>query len=363
MRAAARSVSGCVGSRRGSGGAVRSTTETRTDGSEGNSWITAVCSCLTSLALRRKVSVRPSDKTAQMTNCTSQPLMRKRGTDSNGTSGHVDARGATERGGATGGAGLWRNLDVAITGAAGGCGGACAVDLVPSFLKGYAMHREQIRAVALGGERVREPRAKVRRNRPLMHNAHSEMHMHNDALLGCHRRFEPRKSNFPLPPSPPSLSMSALDQLQLLSLVQKVCQELETHVGISDKDLAEFIIDMADQSDTVHAFSKQLAANDAEFPDELNIALFSLIRRMRPKKPSAAAAAKVRGLASLAVLPWFPTHASARRDCQVARFGDRACSRLVSNGLCRRPPWPVRIPCSPAWHNPTRHPFPSTKSA
>ncbi len=80
----------------------------------------------------------------------------------------------------------------------------------------------------------------------------------------------------------------SLEQLQLLSLVQKVCQELENYVGINDKDLAEFVIEMADQSDNVQSFAQKLAANDAEFPDDLNQNLFSLIRRMRPKKVAAS---------------------------------------------------------------------------
>jgi ATP-dependent RNA helicase DHX8/PRP22 len=95
------------------------------------------------------------------------------------------------------------------------------------------------------------------------------------------------------PPPQQREAMSALEQLQLLSLVQKVCQELDTHVGINDKDLAEFIIEMADLSDSVQAFSKKLAENDAEFPDDFNASIFALIRRMRPKK-AAPAAAKVR---------------------------------------------------------------------
>jgi ATP-dependent RNA helicase DHX8/PRP22 len=52
--------------------------------------------------------------------------------------------------------------------------------------------------------------------------------------------------------------MAALESLQLLSLVQKVCQELETHVGVNDKDLAEFIIELADTADSVQHFGRAL---------------------------------------------------------------------------------------------------------
>lgn len=53
-------------------------------------------------------------------------------------------------------------------------------------------------------------------------------------------------------------TMAALESLQLLSLVQKVCQELETHVGVNDKDLAEFIIELADSADSVQHFGRAL---------------------------------------------------------------------------------------------------------
>ena len=39
--------------------------------------------------------------------------------------------------------------------------------------------------------------------------------------------------------------MDELGNLQHLSLVSKVCTELDNHLGISDKTLAEFIIDLA----------------------------------------------------------------------------------------------------------------------
>ncbi len=40
--------------------------------------------------------------------------------------------------------------------------------------------------------------------------------------------------------------MSALDKLHELSLISKVCTELDSHLGLADKTLAEFIIHLAD---------------------------------------------------------------------------------------------------------------------
>jgi ATP-dependent RNA helicase DHX8/PRP22 len=38
--------------------------------------------------------------------------------------------------------------------------------------------------------------------------------------------------------------MEALLGLQKLSLVNRVCSELKNHIGVDDKTLAEFIIDL-----------------------------------------------------------------------------------------------------------------------
>jgi hypothetical protein len=40
-------------------------------------------------------------------------------------------------------------------------------------------------------------------------------------------------------------TFSAVERLQALSLISKVCEALDEHLGMSDKTLAEFIIDLA----------------------------------------------------------------------------------------------------------------------
>jgi hypothetical protein len=44
------------------------------------------------------------------------------------------------------------------------------------------------------------------------------------------------------------VTMDAITKLQYLSLVSKVVTELDNHLGLKDKDLAEFIIKLADES-------------------------------------------------------------------------------------------------------------------
>ncbi|KAM9335987.1 ATP-dependent RNA helicase DHX8-like isoform 1-T1 [Symphorus nematophorus] len=79
--------------------------------------------------------------------------------------------------------------------------------------------------------------------------------------------------------------MAALDEikrLEYLSLVSKVCTELENHLGISEKDLAEFIISLAEKHPTFEEFKAVLCKNGADFTDTLVGNLLRLIHTMRP---------------------------------------------------------------------------------
>ncbi|CAG7822811.1 unnamed protein product [Allacma fusca] len=75
--------------------------------------------------------------------------------------------------------------------------------------------------------------------------------------------------------------MDEVQKLEYLSLVSKVCTELENHLGLNDKDLAEFIIALADENATFEGFRRALDQNGAEFTDSLTANLYRLIRHMR----------------------------------------------------------------------------------
>jgi hypothetical protein len=61
--------------------------------------------------------------------------------------------------------------------------------------------------------------------------------------------------------------LSDLEKLEKLSLVSKVCTELENHLGLNDKDLAEYIIHLAEKNDTFEKFKKILIETSGEnFP-------------------------------------------------------------------------------------------------
>lgn len=50
----------------------------------------------------------------------------------------------------------------------------------------------------------------------------------------------------------------ALNKLAHLSLVNKVTTELENHIGIADKTLSEFIIDLSEKHDDPRTFQRAL---------------------------------------------------------------------------------------------------------
>ncbi|CAF3439785.1 unnamed protein product [Rotaria sp. Silwood1] len=76
--------------------------------------------------------------------------------------------------------------------------------------------------------------------------------------------------------------MEDLQNLEYLSLVSKICTELDNHLGVNDKDLAEFIIHMVKTSDSYDLFQKRLAENDADFPDSFSSNLYRIVQKMLP---------------------------------------------------------------------------------
>lgn len=66
--------------------------------------------------------------------------------------------------------------------------------------------------------------------------------------------------------------------------------ELDNHLGIGDKTLAEFIISLAEGQATPFAFHTCLAANGADLPLDFCGTLLTVIQRLRPAKAGAKAA-------------------------------------------------------------------------
>ncbi|KAL3426041.1 ATP-dependent RNA helicase DHX8 [Phlyctema vagabunda] len=77
--------------------------------------------------------------------------------------------------------------------------------------------------------------------------------------------------------------MDDLESLELLSLVSKVTSELQNHLGISDKTLAEFVIAQHSQCSSLEEFQTKLEAMGADFPQSLIESVDRLVLTMHPK--------------------------------------------------------------------------------
>jgi ATP-dependent RNA helicase DHX8/PRP22 len=78
--------------------------------------------------------------------------------------------------------------------------------------------------------------------------------------------------------------MDDFTSLEVLSLVSKVTSELQNHLGINDKTLAEFVINQHEQcGGNLEAFKAALAAMGAEFSNSLVESVDRLILTMHPK--------------------------------------------------------------------------------
>ncbi|PWA73424.1 DNA/RNA helicase, ATP-dependent, DEAH-box type, conserved site-containing protein [Artemisia annua] len=76
----------------------------------------------------------------------------------------------------------------------------------------------------------------------------------------------------------------SLKKLEYLSLVSKVCTELESHLGFTDKVLAEFITDLGRKCLTHEEFDQKLKQNGADLPDYFVRTLLTIIHAILPPK-------------------------------------------------------------------------------
>nr|XP_051200232.1 probable pre-mRNA-splicing factor ATP-dependent RNA helicase DEAH5 [Lolium perenne] len=78
----------------------------------------------------------------------------------------------------------------------------------------------------------------------------------------------------------------AMRRLTDLSLVSKVCSELEAHGGVGDRHLAEFIVHLARRSPSVAEFHARLREHDFQAPDYLARTLHTLIHAIPAAAPA-----------------------------------------------------------------------------
>ncbi|KAK0726344.1 ATP-dependent RNA helicase DHX8 [Apiosordaria backusii] len=78
--------------------------------------------------------------------------------------------------------------------------------------------------------------------------------------------------------------MDDLESLELLSLVSKITSELQNHLGISEKTLAEFLIAQRLECSSLDDFKSKLASVGAsDFPPSLVESIDRLVKTMHPK--------------------------------------------------------------------------------
>lgn len=86
--------------------------------------------------------------------------------------------------------------------------------------------------------------------------------------------------------------MDDLENLEFLSLVSKVTSEIQNHLGINDKNIAEFVIAQHANAKNVNEFKANLEAMGAEFPQSLVESVDRLVLTLHPKYKSKGANGK-----------------------------------------------------------------------
>jgi ATP-dependent RNA helicase DHX8/PRP22 len=74
-----------------------------------------------------------------------------------------------------------------------------------------------------------------------------------------------------------------LYNLEFLSLIAKITQEIDNHAGLNDKTLAEFVIDLHDKSTTLADFKAKLKEVGADFPESFIENIDRLVLALHPK--------------------------------------------------------------------------------
>ena len=101
----------------------------------------------------------------------------------------------------------------------------------------------------------------------------------NTVSDSCHALITQVKSLTPL-----FMADADIYSLELLSLVAKITQEIDNHIGINDKTAAEFLINLHDESNqNLVAFKAKVKETEIKFPDSFIENVDRLILSMHPK--------------------------------------------------------------------------------
>ncbi|XP_026191219.1 ATP-dependent RNA helicase DHX8 [Cyclospora cayetanensis] len=78
-----------------------------------------------------------------------------------------------------------------------------------------------------------------------------------------------------------------MDQLERLSQISRIATELHNHWGISDKDLAEFVLHLGEESQSLEEFRTKLKANGSAVTQALAVSLYTAISKYVEKTKNA----------------------------------------------------------------------------
>lgn len=78
-------------------------------------------------------------------------------------------------------------------------------------------------------------------------------------------------------------TMDTIEKLEVLNLVSRLTDEISNYTGVSDKTLAEFVLDLHSQSKDVGELKNKLNEVGAEFPDAFIEKMDLVIRQLHPK--------------------------------------------------------------------------------
>lgn len=75
----------------------------------------------------------------------------------------------------------------------------------------------------------------------------------------------------------------SLKKLKEIPVVNRIMTDIDLAIGVKDKVLAEFVLDIAKKSTSVIDFEKQLNDYEAEFSIELVNTIYANVTRMLPE--------------------------------------------------------------------------------
>lgn len=114
-----------------------------------------------------------------------------------------------------------------------------------------------------------------------------------------------------------------MEALERLSVISRVTTELANHWGVADRDLAEFVVHLGEESSSLEEFSAQLKDNGASVSSSLAVSLYTTIQKLSRKKKSSSSSASC-------VDKKQSNHAASSLEEQKKRAGDDVFSSSLS---------------------------------